>query len=250
MKVIFQGQVPKDPSFPEAMEDALAFSVDQKKIALSDGASESFDSKTWAQLLVANFVINPEIDQGWLKSIVQQYATNYDLATLSWSKAAAYERGSFATLLGIECSTEHEDVEMICVGDSLAVFLNDDQLLNSFPYGCSEDFQKRPSLFCSNLGDNHFFSADDFYSTHQLTWRYQGLEAPSILCMTDALGEWALRHAEEGNPKWGFLREIRDRDTLSKFVIEERAARRMKIDDVTLITISLNGVAGNDLPHA
>ena len=249
MKVIFKGQVPKDLSYPESMEDAMAFSTDDARIAISDGASESFDSKTWAQLIVENFVLDTSVSDHWLVALANRFAANFDLASLSWSKAAAFERGSFATLLGIENFQTFNDVKISSVGDCLAVLLDGIELIKTFPYDSYEQFQQRPHLFCSNLADNKFFQDPSFYTDHQTYWNLDSLSSPRILCMTDALGEWALRKAAEGNPQWDFLLDISTSDMLKDFVVSERANRSMKVDDVTLVSISFDRVDdNNELP--
>jgi hypothetical protein len=249
MKVIFKGQVPKDLSYPESMEDAMAFSSDNARMAISDGASESFDSKTWAQLIVESFVLNTSVSQTWLDALAKNFSANFDLASLSWSKAAAFERGSFATLLGIENIQTLNYVEIISVGDCLAVLLDGIDVIETFPYHSSEQFQQRPHLFCSNLADNKFFQAPSFYTDHQTTWNLDRLISPRILCMSDALGEWALRKAEECNPQWDFLLEISSIDMFKDFVVSERGNRSMKVDDVTLVSISFDRFDGkNELP--
>ena len=250
MKVIFKGQVPKDLNYPESMEDAMAFATDNERIAISDGASESFDSKTWAQLIVQNFVADTAINQSWLNSLVEQFAGNFDLASLSWSKAAAFERGSFATLLGIENFQDLNVIEVISVGDCLAVLLDGTDLVKTFPYDLSEQFQQRPDLFCSNIADNKFFQDANFYTKHQTTWNLKNLKSPKILCMTDALGEWALRKAAQGEPQWKFLIQISDNEMLHSLVESERTNRTIKVDDVTLVSISLAEVDENELPNS
>ena len=51
MKVIFHGTIPKDQNFASSNEDAYTFFDSKGILALSDGASESYDSKQWALTL-------------------------------------------------------------------------------------------------------------------------------------------------------------------------------------------------------
>ena len=236
--VRFLGQVPKDPNYPEEIEDALQIDTITARAAISDGASESFDSKTWAQLLVKAFLRSPGLNSKWLSDVVRHYNGRYDLSTLSWSKCAAFERGSFASLLGVEESSAHKDIEILSVGDSLAVLLVGVNFVDSFPYKNFLQFQNRPELFCTNPAHNGFLSAPDFFSRHQRTWSLDSVEKPRLLCMTDALGEWALKMAHEGNPQWETLSSITDMSQLEKIVIREREQRRMRVDDVTLVSLT------------
>lgn len=250
MQVLFAGQVPKDLSFPDANEDALTLAADIGRIAVSDGASESYDSKTWAQLLTARFVQHPELSETWLFDAVAEYLAQFDSAQMSWSKQAAFERGSFATLLGIEHFTEHGTVDVLGVGDSLAVLLDGLDLIDSFPYVRAEEFQQRPELFCTNTTLNSFFSSPDFFSQHHKTWCIKDKKEPVVLCMTDALGEWALRHAHEGAPKWHVLAEIKELSDLETLVAQERLTKSMRIDDTTLVRLSFAAVEKHDVPHS
>lgn len=250
MRVLFCGQVPKDLGYPETNEDAFEISLNADRLAVSDGASESFDSKTWADLLVDKFVKSPEINSDWLSEVVRQYNECYDLKTLSWSKFAAFERGSFATILGVEAFPEHSSFDVLSVGDSLAVLLSDSKMVDSFPYKEAQQFKNRPELFCTNSSHNSFIFEADFFTRHQKTWDLKKLNNPVLLCMTDALGEWALKMAEDDSPQWETLLSIKDISQLQDIVQAERGHRRMRVDDVTLVSISFDGVARDELPNA
>jgi hypothetical protein len=249
MRVLFAGQVPKDPTYSEANEDRLELSVESGRIAVSDGASESFDSQTWAGLLVKKFVHDPALGKGWLAELVSEYAKKFDVNSLSWSKQAAFERGSFATLLGIENYPLHGTIDVLSVGDSLAILLDQNELIGSYPYSSSVEFQQRPELFSTSPAHNSFFDSPDFFTLHHQTWNISDKKNPVLLCMTDALGEWALRLAQEGNPQWRLLAAMKDVSLLQSLVLEERAHKRMRIDDVTLVSIVFGG-GHNELPIA
>lgn len=237
MKIIFTGQVPKDSSFPDAIEDALLIG-DRGIIAVSDGASESFDSKTWAHLLTTKFVHLPALSPKWLADAISDYFDRFDLSQMSWSKQSAFERGSFASLLGIEQNAEDDTVDVLAVGDSIAVLLDGDVFITSFPYKHAEEFQQRPELFCTNASFNGFFSSPDFFSRHSKTWSLKRRTSPVILCMTDALGEWALRNEQEGHPVWQEMTGLERVSELEALVLRERQTRNMRIDDVTLVILS------------
>lgn len=249
MKVLFAGQVPKDSSFPDANEDAFRLETDIGRVAVSDGASESFDSKTWAHLLTERFVRHPEPHASWLTDAVADYLAQFDLAQMSWSKQAAFDRGSFATLLGIQEFPDEGTVEVLSVGDSLAVLLDGVDFVDSFPYERAEEFQQRPELFCTKSDLNAIFSPPDFFFRHRKKWCIRCITAPIVLCMTDALGEWALRHVHEGEPVWKMLAGIEDVPSLEALVLGERRTKSMRIDDTTLVRLSFVVVDGNDLPN-
>jgi hypothetical protein len=58
--------------------------------------------------------------------------------------------------------------------------------------------------------------------------------------MTDAMGEWALRHDECGRPVWSELLAVDDQPGLDALVAEARQSRDMRVDDVTLVRLSFD----------
>ncbi|MBK8168593.1 MAG: hypothetical protein IPK64_21810 [bacterium] len=250
MKARFAGQVAKEPSDPGAGEDAYRLAIEIGLAALSDGASESFDSKTWANRLVDGFVRDPALTADWLDRAVTDYRGHHDRGRMSWSRQAAFDRGSFATLLGVEQCVERETVDIVCVGDSLAVLLDGNERVASFPYERAAEFQRRPELFGTDGALNDFFNAPDFFIRHHRTWRYSDRERPVVLCMTDALGEWALRREEEGRPVWERLAGIARAADFEALVLDERRTKALRVDDTTLITLVLVERCERELPDA
>jgi hypothetical protein len=240
MRVLFAGQVAKDPCYPEANEDSIECSPENSRFALSDGASESFDSKSWARMLVRQFVLKPELNKEWLAELIAEYASQFDRETMTWSKQAAFERGSFATLLGVEVFPDQGTVDILSIGDSLAVLLEGTEFIDSYPYSRAEEFQQRPQLFCTDPIHNSFLSSSDFYSSHFKQWTLSERQSPTVLCMTDALAEWALRNAEKGEPSWEMLKSINDISQLEELVLTEREKKNMRVDDVSLVIVDFD----------
>jgi hypothetical protein len=249
MVVLFAGQIPKDPAYPEATEDVLVAEPARGRLALSDGASESFDSRTWAQLIARKFTKEPEIGVGWLSEAVKEYVASFDVSALSWSKQAAFDRGSFATLLGIQHFCEQGAIAVFAMGDTLAAFCDGAQLIETFPYVESEQFQQRPELFSTNSGLNDCFGAQDFFARHHRTWSIDETREPELLCMTDALAEWALRSMELGIPAWEKLRGINEHCEMEALVSQERQAKTMRVDDTTLVRLSFARSGGDELSN-
>lgn len=248
MRIIFCGQVPKDVLYPESNEDYFEIDLTTGRVAISDGASESFDSKTWAHLLVSEFVRNPAINVEWLENVVLEYSKQYDLAALSWSKQASFERGSFATLIGLEYFQEKNTLDVITIGDSMCAFIEERVLRKTFPYSSFEEFQQRPELLCTKRENNEFVQDNTFYTKHVTSLTVYPERETHLLLMTDALAEWALRQEAEGVPKWGELLNIRSQEDLQELVLIEREEKRMRIDDVTLVVLDPFGDDADELP--
>src|SRR5207237_819180 len=67
----------------------------------SDGASESFDPAQWARVVADRFLAAREADKQWLAGACRAYGAMHDREAMSWSRQAAYDRGSYTTLLGV-----------------------------------------------------------------------------------------------------------------------------------------------------
>jgi hypothetical protein len=248
MKVLFVGQVPKDSAYPEDIEDALSISDECNRIAVSDGAGESFDPKTWAGLLVRGYINQPQFEREWVQSRIKEYTAKFDGALLSWSQQAALERGSFATLLCAQMNPEAKSVDILAIGDSIAVLCDGTDFVDSFPLSRSEQFNQRPELISTRVALNVGLESPYFIFRAVRNWNTKGMVNPILLLMTDALGQWALRLAEQDCPPWEELAGITEVSMLQAMVAREREAKKMRTDDVTLINISLTETNSDGVP--
>jgi hypothetical protein len=249
MRIWVSGQVPKDPLYRDAIEDSYDIRIADGRLALSDGASESFDSRTWARIVTSQFVEDPALNTSWLDNCIKKYAEHFDVKALSWSKQASFNRGSYATLLGIEIFPEKRAMDVMAVGDTICALIENESLIVTFPYTGHEQFQQRPEIVSTLSSNNLFISDADFYLKHCRTFPVRPHSKTALLCMTDALGEWALRSHADGAPQWSLLLSISSPSELEELVTTERAAKRMRIDDVTLMHIDPLGGEADELPN-
>lgn len=240
MRLLFQGTCPKDPFGSDINEDRSAFDEARGALALCDGASESFDSSVWGQILADKFVLDPAVTPEWLADALADYVSRHDFHAMSWSRQASYERGSFSTLLGVQHIPGNRTVEVLAVGDSLAVLADGDKLVSSWPYSDPEYFKKRPTL-CATLPEhNVFVSAADFWTTRGTHFKLGALESPRLVCVTDALGEWLLRQSQSGGDGLARLLALTTEEEFVRLVVEERFAGRMRVDDSTLMVAAFD----------
>ena len=212
--------------------------LDKGRVVLSDGASESFDARNWANLIVDQFLDTEPSDEG-ICSCIQAYGVLHDPSTLSWSKAAAYERGSFATLLIAQDDSDRQTVAITALGDSLAVWSNGDGVLETAPYSRAEQFIEKPTLLATRKEMNAAVNAED-QPWDRREWSYEKQGTCLLLCMTDALGAWLLKNQEQGNPlAFERLSKIRELPEFLELVEAERASGAMRRDDTTLIIVTL-----------
>ena len=199
---------------------------------------KSFNSRTFANLIVKKYIRNPSVNCQWIDEIAKKYNKVYENGNLSWSKQAAFERGSFATLLGIRYSVARDIVEITSIGDSLIVLLNGSQYVKAFPYAKSQDFFQHPVLLSTKTEKNSFLNNTFFYKEHRTRWNLSEYSNPILLIMTDALGQWALNNHEIETPKWIELTNIEDMTSLIQLVSREWKNKNLRNDDITLIQVN------------
>ncbi len=232
---MFAGSLPKEAAFPDDNEDLVAVSDDFRRVVVCDGASESFDSKTWARVVQESFMDSIQINKQWIEAALADYHSKFDFPSMNWSRQAAFERGSYTTLLGIDFSEGDRLAMVTAIGDSVAFLLSGGNMEKSFPYNSAEQFHERPLLLSTKGSANSFDLESGLAGLLKTEWRTdQGVDV-AILCMTDALGQWALKGQEDGNPRWSELCGIRTVDELSTLVKRECDANAMRTDDISLL---------------
>ena len=247
-RTLFKGTVPKDSEYPESNEDRLCTDDDARLYVMSDGASESFDSQLWAEVLVqqASSGIPRTHFTRWLKQAIARYEERSGPAQLSWSREAAFARGSFASLLVV--SLLDANIEVVAIGDTIALLASRDAITHTFPYSESEQFQQRPQLFSTlrSRHSNQFFRgllrSLIYEKRRQLfggvaRWHYPASHSSYLICVTDALGEWLLRKDERSYARLKAIQGVRTPEQLAELVAKARIEDRMRRDDSSLILI-------------
>ncbi|MFD2250847.1 hypothetical protein FHS82_001397 [Pseudochelatococcus lubricantis] len=226
MRVLHRWTVGRQIADSHLNEDAIACSDLRGIHAVSDGASESFASRRWARILVSRYVRQPVIDEAWLARAITSYHAAFDRAAMSWSAQAAFDRGSFATLLGLRF--DPAGVSIVGIGDSLAVLDDGTEISATFPYSEPEQFRANP-LLLSTIHDRNREILDDDFTTR---WQLDG--ASKLFCMTDAIGAWLLSDRPERMER---LRTLRTRADFVALVDDARGDGTMRRDDTTLLVI-------------
>ena len=157
----FFGSIPKVSGDADRNEDAFKWSSGRSVLALSVGATESFDSKLWAQFLVRLFILKPELSMARLDLAITAFTRRHDPQSMSWSRQAAFDRGSFATLLGVSFTPELDQAHLLGIGDSVALLFDGPRLVTSFPYTDPDHFRRRPTLLSTHRDLNSFLEKPD-----------------------------------------------------------------------------------------
>lgn len=223
---------PKTETSPN--EDRSCISESGAIWAVSDGASVSYDSGPWAELVVRRFAGEPAVTVEWLNAAIVEYDLGYDREAMEWMQQAAFDRGSFATLLGAVSSPNSSVVRVFAVGDSILAVIDGTEIVRTIPYDEPEQFDAAPRLLSTSRFENRQFdekTISEAWSDVDLS----SLSDPILILMTDAIGRWLLDKPDA--QRVAVLLEIADQQGFVEFVERERAEGRLRRDDSTLLVI-------------
>jgi hypothetical protein len=159
---------------------------------------------------------------------------------MTWSQQLAFGRGCFATLLAVEHDSLNHRLTLFGLGDSVAVLLVGLEIHLAWPLDDPDSFKERPTLLSTLSAHNGFTFASDFDSKVRIEVDLSRFPDPTLLCMTDALGEWTLRVAGDEPERIAELLAIRTEDQLKSLVVAQREAKRMRVDDSTLAILKFD----------
>jgi hypothetical protein len=236
-RVRFHGSLPKGTRQSEN-EDFYNRCVRKGCFAISDGASVSFDSAGWARTLACEFCKSVDLSLSWLDNAIAIFNAKYDRDAMVWYKQASFDRGSFATLLGIELSLDGQLVSVVGVGDSVAILVDGMTFIDAFPLAHSSKFDNAPQLIGSLSSMNDFIVDGKVSGACLRDWDISALTEPVIFCMTDALAQWFLTRLEDGLDPVSTLTRIATLKEFNQFVEGERRRTTIRRDDTTLLVIS------------
>lgn len=231
LRLVFAGSVAKEHAPDAVNEDSFAICEEQQRFCISDGAGQSYAPSLWSGILAGSWVS----DMGAIGSVarvaraIHCFDNECAPASLGWSRFAAFNRGTFATVLGVRL--RNESLRAIAIGDSLAAISPLDGPATTFPYTEPEEFDRAPNLLSTLPSANNVFTLRAIRDRCRV-WRLRA--GTRVFLMTDALGRWLVsqRASRESCDE---LAAIRATDDLHAFVDMQRTCGRLKLDDVTLI---------------
>jgi hypothetical protein len=237
----------KDGNRPEEYEDAFAINAVNSRLALADGASDSYDSGRWARLLVDAFIDVPppaavEGLRGWLVEPARSWLAGLDFTALSWNQQAKARLGAHSTFLGVELHLAETGTaawgdscgnwQALAVGDSCLFHLRAGALLAAFPLDTASAFSGSPALLTTNPA--YRGASADHLTVAQGDLRL----GDTLILATDALAHWFLRRYEQGDRPWC---DLLPGEHFPAFITTQRAQRHLRNDDVTMLVVHLSG---------
>jgi hypothetical protein len=222
--------------------------------AISDGATTSFFSRAWAQILTRRFGEDPERTfsewNSWLENAQSEWQQEIrkaaDSATASFLTVNGLHarRPAAATFVGVKitpCNSGEWDWQATVLGDSCLFRLRSNGSLTSWKVQSSSEFTNiveaieswprsdshSPVKFGSSFGDEPKICSGD-----------------NLILSTDALAKWLLKRCEIGAPVWGTIFNLKSDDEFQAFVKQARleADNPLANDDVALAVLNFGNL--------
>jgi len=226
-------------------EDAIGVNEPSYRFAIADGATEAFDSRSWAQLLVNDWVqLDPIVQtaEDFATFVAKQAQTLHDSwrdLKLSWYSEEKARDGSYAAFVGLQLELDESSPRWraIALGDSCFMHCRNDKILTSFPILRPEDFNATPLLVPSHSSLRHL--------TFERVAMKGGLlqDGDVLMLLSDAAACWYLRkdeQMEQLRSSFDMLLKTNQNVGLLELISAQREGGRMVDDDIAVIRIEVS----------
>ena len=233
-------------------QDRFSINSDTKSVAVSDGMSQSFFQKIWAENLVDAFVNNPRWNlygeqcneflkeqQGkWLEKVLdrieeQKHDGTQENIIYRNEKFVAQGKSAGATLLGVRFVGANWHCQVL--GDSCLIEIKDGEIVQICTSQEGDEFDNFPDHFDSNPKLSGKGNAKEFKGT---------LETDSVLLLvSDPFSDFLNEQRKKGSVKElvDALLNIGTHEEFEKLVSDWRTIKGMHNDDSTLVVIRYDG---------
>lgn len=233
-------------------QDRFSINTDTKSVAVSDGMSQSFFQKIWAENLVDAFVNNPRWNlygeqcneflkeqQGkWLEKVLdrieeQKHDGTKENIIYRNEKFVAQGKSAGATLLGVRFVGANWHCQVL--GDSCLIEIKDGEIVQICTSQEGDEFDNFPDHFDSNPKLSGKGNAKEFKGT---------LETDSVLLLvSDPFSDFLNEQRKKGSVKElvDALLNIGTHEEFEKLVSDWRTIKGMHNDDSTLVVIRYDG---------
>lgn len=224
-------------------EDAIAANRSRLRFAVTDGATEGFNSRRWARALSAAWVLRntdpldlPGLQAG-IQNLGERLQTRFQRKTLPWYVEEKARQGSFAAFVGLSIQPSGV-LDVLALGDCCFMQEGGGQFF-SFPLAAPDDFTNQPMLVPSHL--------PDYPACVGLVrqCRRTSCAGDRLLLMSDAIACWYLGHAVRDQAVRDTFHECLtngDHAALAAFIQSERSGKRLRNDDVAVLRLDVVSV--------
>ena len=213
------------------------------KVAIADGATESFFSSIWAKIITRNFSNKKNQDlnsyltdchNDWIKWKRDYFLERKEKnIPIQWFEEYGIKKGAYSSMLGLIISKKENlnTYTISALGDSCFFHFRDGYLLESFPIKKSDEFSNSPHLISSE----NPFDVVTIKKFQKIKRKYRNGDL--LILGTDAIAAWILKEIEECNSPTSRLDLIENNEAFISFIDELRDENNIRNDDVTLTLI-------------
>jgi hypothetical protein len=235
--------VAKAGNRPDENEDAIAASPETLRFAVTDGATEGWESGKWATHLAAAYIKRPPTPVDfteWLTAAQESWEAPSRTGSVPWYASIKQDSGSFSTLLGFEfrlaSKTPAWTWKAIAIGDSCLFHLRAGHVEAVFPISNSSAFGNDPPLVPSSSTS----------VCPEPEWLAGRCESDDLfLLATDAVAAFLLRFAtaEEWSPVLAALGLGLETKGNTKPLLEWlRTVQSVRNDDLSVVAVRIPAV--------
>ncbi|HEV7858308.1 MAG TPA: hypothetical protein VGO91_06730 [Pyrinomonadaceae bacterium] len=236
--------LPKSGYTLNECEDAIGINTSALRYAVADGATEAFDSQTWAHQLAHSWVTHEppalalEDFRSWAADEGQRLHSSWSGLRLSWYAQEKALGGSFAAFVGLQFEMLNGSPprwQAIALGDSCLVRCRDEEIREALPLADYESFNAAPLLLPS-LG-----SMQEAALSHTAVRSGMVEQGDVFLLLSDAAAAWFLLMSLKRDParsEFETLLASAREEELGRFFDEQRLSGRIKDDDIAIIRIA------------
>jgi hypothetical protein len=247
---IHQLLLPKAGHQPAECEDAIGLRADLGRVCVADGATEAFDSRTWARLLTKHWarsagLLSVDEMEPWWTALGRRLDGRWARRSLPWYAEEKAAGGAFAAFAGISLRESADGGvvwEGVALGDACLVYRNATEIISSLPIAAAEEFGYHPRLVPSAMASQAGLSAE--------VTRLEGHAriGDALLLLTDAIAAWYLAHFRSAPDLIAeFERSLvfGDVEEQRAFIAAERDAKRLRNDDVAAVLLRVGSSAAD-----
>ena len=239
--------LPKAGAGAEECEDAVGVNEGLMRYAVADGATEAFDSKSWAARLAESWVraepapVSVEALGRWAAAEGRALHESWGGRKLPWYAEAKARAGSFAAFVGLRFSEDGGGLRAECValGDACMIHLREGSMHCAMPVKDSREFNSTPPLVPSQEALLEPALAKAVADAGVVR------EGDVFLLLSDAAAAWYLRLREDGSPlalQFDALLAHSQTELLTELFRAEREAGRIRDDDVAALRVAVERV--------
>jgi hypothetical protein len=234
----------KEDCAPAECEDAISINAGSWRYALADGATEGFDSRSWAQRLVDAWTeadpapLTNELFRQWVEEQGQQLHASWADRALPWYAEEKARQGSYAAFVGLELRTDKDALrwQAIALGDSCMIQRRGGEVFRALPISDSSLFNSSPRLVPS------LRSLQETALPHAVVDGGLAERGDVFLLLSDAGAAWYLKLSQERKAvaeEFDARLAASDTGALLELFRRERQAKRIINDDIAILRIAI-----------